>query len=148
MKKRGRTRQPNQMAIHTFKVKTPSLSKRCHFILKLSQFLAFVSKFLFIQTLQIINCILKTNIDYCLLPIVVIVALFFFINWLIYKLIGLVFGGFLSFIAIIMEYYYSARTIVRYFVFPGSFKYNTRGIEFQWGQQMAAQIGETSSNFR
>ena len=53
-----------------------------------------------------------------------------FINWLIYKLIGLVFGGLLSFIALIMAYYYTARTAVRYFVFPGSFTYNTRGIEF------------------
>lgn len=70
--------------------------------------------------------------------ILLVVALFLFINWLLYKLIGLIFGGLLSFIAIVMGYYYSARTLVRYFVFPGSFKYNTRGIEFQWGQQMAS----------
>lgn len=80
--------------------------------------------------------------------IVLVIALFFFLNWLIYELIGLVIGGFLAFLVILMAYYYSARVIVRYFVFPGSFQHNTRGIEFQWGQQMAAQIAETSTNFR
>ena len=59
-----------------------------------------------------------------------VVALFIFINWLVYKVIGLIFGGLLSFIAVVMAYYYAARTAVRYFVFPGSFQYNTRGIEF------------------
>ena len=50
-----------------------------------------------------------------------------------YKLIGLVFGGLLSLVAIVMGYYYAARSVVQYFVFPGSFKYNTRAIEFEWG---------------
>ena len=65
-----------------------------------------------------------------ILGILAVALIVLFIHWCVYKLIALVFGSYLSILAIIVAYFKLGRTAVTFFVFPGSFRYNRRSQEY------------------
>jgi hypothetical protein len=66
--------------------------------------------------------------------IVGVFILFAGLNIVAYLLLRLFFGRFFSVVLIFLGYYILARNVINYFVFPGSFKWNRRHMEFGFGQ--------------
>ena len=63
--------------------------------------------------------------------VILVVALFWFVNWLVYFVFSLVLPPILALFAIFGLYYGAARVAVRYFAFPGSFHLSRRKLEWQ-----------------
>ena len=76
------------------------------------------------------------------------VALFLFVNWLVYFVFSLVLPPILALLAIFGLYYAAARVAVRYFAFPGSFYRSRRGLEWQHCQSLANDMGRSIMHFK
>ena len=65
-------------------------------------------------------------------------GVFFFINWIAYKILGFFIGSLLSFGLILTGYYLSLRGLVRMLSFPGITTLMKRSLEFDFCKRTAS----------
>jgi hypothetical protein len=62
------------------------------------------------------------------------------VHWSIFKILGWVFTGYGAFTIIVLTYYFSIRSIVRFIAFPGALGLFKRNLEFSYCKSMAKEV--------
>jgi hypothetical protein len=75
-------------------------------------------------------------------------GIFYFLNWIVYKLIGFFVGSIISFILILTTYYLMLRGLVRMLAFPGITTLMQRTLEFDFCKRMASQVLRNATDLK
>ena len=74
------------------------------------------------------------------LVVLLVLGLFFLINWSIYKFLHFFLGGLPSLLALFFGYYFSFRKLVRMLAFPGTSLLMKRSLEFDYCKSMSRNV--------
>lgn len=80
--------------------------------------------------------------------LLLVLGIFFLINWIIYKILGFFLGSLLSFGLILTFYYLSLRGVVRMLSFPGITVWMKRTLEFDFCKRTASQVLRNATDMK